>query len=162
MLPTNRSRSTWTQPTTEPVGCVDRVRAPADEQGVAAIEFALLLPVLMIILMGMIDFSYYFFLNSTAVNAAREGARQGVVQLTTTDAETAASTATTAYLAAAGLEVGGTFNAPSVTSAYDSTTEMLAVTVTINPFNPLTGFLPTGVLPAQISYTSSMRWESAP
>jgi Flp pilus assembly protein TadG len=128
---------------------------------VAAVEFALLLPVLMLILMGMVDFSYYFFLNSTVVNAAREGARRGAVVLNSSDIETVAQGASENYLAAAGLQAGG-FNGPAVDPDFDSDTGLIAVTVTIDPFEPLTGFLPGGVLPATISYTSNMRWESAP
>lgn len=46
-----------------------------NQKGVSAIEFALVLPVLLLFLGGTIDFGIIFFINHMAGNAAREGAR---------------------------------------------------------------------------------------
>ncbi len=62
-----------------------------DEKGVAAIEFALLLPFLLLVLFGIIEFSILLYNKAMITNASREGARAGVlyrpghVTLTTTD-----------------------------------------------------------------------------
>ncbi len=46
-----------------------------DERGVAAMEFALVLPVLSILLLESIQFGFAFFVQNNMTNAAREGAR---------------------------------------------------------------------------------------
>jgi Flp pilus assembly protein TadG len=48
---------------------------PARERGAAAVEFALLLPVLLLIIFGTIDFGRAFNAQITLTQAAREGAR---------------------------------------------------------------------------------------
>ena len=50
------------------------------ERGAVAVEFALLLPVLMIILLGIIEFGMAFSAQITLSNAAREGARTMAIQ----------------------------------------------------------------------------------
>ena len=49
------------------------------EGGAAAVEFALLLPLLVLLLFGMIEFGLAFNTRIQATNAAREAARQAVV-----------------------------------------------------------------------------------
>jgi Flp pilus assembly protein TadG len=49
------------------------------ESGQALVEFALVLPVLMLLVMGIIDFGFAFNQWNTAQNAAREGARIAAV-----------------------------------------------------------------------------------
>lgn len=53
---------------------------PHHERGAAAIEFALLLPVLLLILIGAMEFGYMFYTQQLITNASREGARAGIVQ----------------------------------------------------------------------------------
>jgi Flp pilus assembly pilin Flp len=53
--------------------------APGDEDGAAAVEFALLLPLLVLLLFGLIQFGLAFNTRIQATNAAREGARMAVV-----------------------------------------------------------------------------------
>ena len=48
-------------------------------EGAAAVEFALVLNILLLLLMGMIDFGHAWFLRQVITNASREGARTGVV-----------------------------------------------------------------------------------
>jgi len=130
-----------------------------EQRGTAAVEFAILLPVLCALILGMIDYGYFFFLNSTVVNAAREGARAGVVITTNaTDAENTAEAVATRYLAAANIGIGGCLNCATVVATYDGSND-LQMTVTIDPFTPLTGFLPPSALPARATHTSVMHGE---
>lgn len=48
-------------------------------QGQGLVEFALILPLLLLLVMGLIEFGYIFTAYSSLFNAAREGARYGVV-----------------------------------------------------------------------------------
>ena len=50
-----------------------------DQKGVAAVEFAIVLPVLVVLLFGMIEFSLLFYNKAMLTNACREGARSGIV-----------------------------------------------------------------------------------
>ncbi len=56
------------------------------QRGQSLVEFALVLPLLVLILMGILDFGRAFYAYSVVANSAREGARVGVVA-PTTDAE---------------------------------------------------------------------------
>lgn len=49
------------------------------QRGVAAVEFALVLPLLLLILFGIIDFGLMLYDKAMITNAAREGARAGIV-----------------------------------------------------------------------------------
>jgi len=48
-----------------------------DSRGVAAIEFAIILPLLLLILFGIIEFSILLYDKAMITNASREGARAG-------------------------------------------------------------------------------------
>ena len=50
-----------------------------DQEGAAAVEFALLLPLLILLLFGMIEFGLAFNARIQATNAAREAARRAVI-----------------------------------------------------------------------------------
>ena len=54
-----------------------------DKTGVAAIEFAIVLPVLILLLFGIIEFSILFYDKAVITNASREGARAGIVYRST-------------------------------------------------------------------------------
>lgn len=45
------------------------------ERGAAAVEMAIILPILVTLVMGIIDFGYAFWVQGTVAGAAREGAR---------------------------------------------------------------------------------------
>src|SRR5690606_28464820 len=47
--------------------------------GVAAVEFALVVPLLLVVLFGIIDFGFMLYDKAMLTNAAREGARAGIV-----------------------------------------------------------------------------------
>lgn len=134
-----------------------------DDAGVAAVEFALILPVLWTLIMAILDWSYYFYLCETAVNAAREGARVGVIQATEGLAASEGVSTATNYLGAAGITVGSGVNQATVEATEPSFgTPNMTVTVAIPTFTSLTGFLAPPLIPTGMSYASTMRWEMVP
>jgi len=48
-------------------------------RGGSAVEFALILPVLILILFGIVEFSLIMYDKAVITNASREGARQGII-----------------------------------------------------------------------------------
>jgi Flp pilus assembly protein TadG len=56
-----------------------RLRMWRDERGAAAVEFALVLPVILLILFGTIEFGRAWNVRQTLTDAAREGARLAAV-----------------------------------------------------------------------------------
>ena len=50
------------------------------QKGASAVEFAIVLPILLLLILGIIEFSFLLFNKAVITNAAREGARAGIVQ----------------------------------------------------------------------------------
>jgi Flp pilus assembly protein TadG len=84
----------------------------ADERGAELIEFAFALPILLLVVAGIIDFGILFQRYEVVTNAAREGARVGI--LADYD-ETDIQNRVNSYLAASGL----TDTAPAPGVSYD-------------------------------------------
>ncbi len=51
----------------------------SDQSGAALVEFAIVLPVLLVLIFGMIEFSVMLYDKAMITNASREGARAGIV-----------------------------------------------------------------------------------
>jgi Flp pilus assembly protein TadG len=66
--------------------------------GAALIEFVLVLPLFLTILLGVIDWGWYFVVREIAINATREGARVGSVIADRDAARSAAADAVRNYL----------------------------------------------------------------
>ena len=49
------------------------------QEGVAALEFALILPLLVVLVFGIAEFSIALYDKAIITNASREGARQGII-----------------------------------------------------------------------------------
>jgi Flp pilus assembly protein TadG len=120
-------------------------------EGNAAVEFGLVLPLLLAILLGIVDWGHVHFSRMTMTNAAREGARVGVTQSSAQLALDRAEEAARLY-----LENSGVQNADITVELEDS--RILEVRIDLN-FDPLVGFVPT---PGQLNATAAMRWELAP
>jgi Flp pilus assembly protein TadG len=63
------------------------------ERGAVAVEFALLAPVLILILLGIMEFGRAYNTQSMLINAAREGVRAMAINNSQASARTAAKTA---------------------------------------------------------------------
>ncbi|MFT3926094.1 MAG: TadE/TadG family type IV pilus assembly protein [Myxococcales bacterium] len=146
-------------------GLTRAARARLSRRGAAALEFAILLPMLTVMLLGMIDFGHLFFVVNTMTNAAREGARRGAVDPNAATVATTAQNAAMQYLTAAGLGTGCRLDCPKVTPTFAAGT--VGVTIAVpGQFQNITGFtysLPGFSSPFKslkgLSATSQMRWE---
>ena len=102
----------------------------AREDGVVAVEFVILFPIFMLILVGIVEFGHLFNVRHTLTNASREGARAAVVYTTATDrkkwAEDTAKAAVDKYLA--DTKFGGPYTVTPV--AGTATGNLVTVTVT--------------------------------
>ena len=115
-----------------------------NQRGAAAVEFALVLVPLLLIVLGTIDWGYYFYIREVVTNAAREGARAGSI------ANNAGDGAANDYLANLGLS--------RVAVPCDTATACVLIDYPIPNNGSITGFL-SGVLPANASARAQMRWE---
>jgi Flp pilus assembly protein TadG len=122
------------------------------------VEFALVLPLLLMLVLGAIDWGWYFYLREVATNAAREGARAGSVSAVGgSSASTAAQNAATTYLTNLGLTNG----TAAATTPDVGTTHTIRLVVTYTA-GSLTGFgLPgfESLVPSTIDATVQMRGE---
>jgi Flp pilus assembly protein TadG len=121
------------------------------QRGQSMVEFALTLPLLLLMLMGMLDLGRGLYAYSVVANAAREGARAGIVASTSDSAIRTAVRQLTV-----GLEAIPD-NKIAITPAGSRTTGgTVKVTVTYNfrAATPLIDtFFPGGVLPLVSSAT---------
>jgi Flp pilus assembly protein TadG len=94
------------------------------ERGAELIEFALIFPLLLLVLLGIIDFGFLFQRYEVLTNATREGARMAVLPgYTTADV----STRVCAYLLAGGIPTTGCPGATPTNPAVSVTTVAVAV-----------------------------------
>jgi Flp pilus assembly protein TadG len=56
------------------------MRALREQKGASAVEFALILPLLVVFVFGIIEFGLLLYNQQVITNASREGARAGIVQ----------------------------------------------------------------------------------
>ena len=120
------------------------------ESGASAVEFALLLPVLMMILFGIIEFGLALYRQSILTNASREGARLGIVQSIPAITTAQINATIDNYLTAAGIPPGNVTRAivaGGVTGTPVQVTLTLPYTYAVLP--GLTAVAPTITLTAQ-------------
>src|SRR6185503_12886172 len=120
------------------------------ESGASAVEFALLLPVLMMILFGIIEFGLALYRQAILTNASREGARLGIVQSISAITNGQINVAIDNYLTAAGIPPGNVTRAivaGGVTGTPVTVTLTLPYTYAVLP--GLTSIVPTINLTAQ-------------
>jgi len=133
-------------------------RAPA--RGVASVELALLLPILMLVLFGTIEYGWMFLKNQQLADAARSGARVAVTAGATNALARARvdEVMTTAGLAASGYQV--TFTPGDISSAVPGTAVRVEVLVSYANIG-LTG-IPLIPVPSALEGQTSMIKEGTP
>ena len=99
-----------------------------NERGAVAAEFALLLPVILLILFGTIEFGMIMYSREVITNASREGARAGIIQVSPKPTVVAITTIATTYLTGTGINPANVTIA--VTGAGGANPATLTVTAT--------------------------------
>lgn len=77
--------------------------AEQKEKGMAAIEFALLAPILLLIMFGIVEFGMAFYRKQLLTAAVREGARYGVIASSPRPTATQIKSKVSTYLTDAGM-----------------------------------------------------------
>jgi Flp pilus assembly protein TadG len=124
-------------------------------RGAAAVEFAIVLPVFVILVFGMIEYGRMVMVQQVITNASREGARSAVLDgATTSSVQSAVGT----YLTNAQISGGSTAVNPSPSSAASG--DPITVTVSI-PFTAVS-WLPSPMYLGgkTLSASTTMRRES--
>lgn len=131
-----------------------------NEHGIAATEFAILLPVLLLILFGIIEFGMLMYSRALITNASREGARAGIVQGPPKRTEAEIITIARTYLIGTGVNPNNV--TITVTGEMLASPNTLTVSVTY-PYPFLIPYIPTTVVgipnPLPLTAQTVMRHE---
>lgn len=118
-------------------------RLKGDRAGVAAVEFALVCPVLIFLMIGMVVWGGWFWLAHSVQAMAAEGARAAVAGLSPAERDLLARQAVTAHLAATGAEASLTTVSVNsdeqiirVSVAYDASAHPVLILADLVPAPP--------------------------
>ncbi len=104
-------------------------------RGAAAVEFALVASVLIMLVFGIVDFGWMLNRDTLVNNASREGAREAVVTRTAAAATSAAGSS----LAAVGISTGSGANQAQITVSCTKTSGTCNMGATSGPTAPVSG-----------------------
>jgi Flp pilus assembly protein TadG len=119
------------------------------QKGQALVEFALVLPVLILILFGIMEFGYLLMTYNVLTGAAREGVR--VAAVTAPDIGRVQT-------AAQNLLSASNISGATVSVMGPNASNEVTVTVQFN-YTPITGAIIPGVTTFLLVRSSTMRWE---
>ena len=125
------------------------VKRHAHQRGANLVEAALVIPLLLIILIGAVDFGRAYFTYITIINAAREGAHWGVLHPPPTGDVCGKALAETQDLAGLGLTPTCAYSCPAGACTSGNPLE---VTVSVDPFPMIFGGI-VGLPTIPIIYT---------
>jgi Flp pilus assembly protein TadG len=119
------------------------------QKGQSLVEFALVLPVFVVVLFGIMEFGRLWEISNILTSAAREGARVAAVSEPDVDKATTAVQAvlTAAHITTASIAISG-----------PNSDKDVVVTISL-AYTPLTGSIIPGLGPFSLSRSTTMRWE---
>jgi Flp pilus assembly protein TadG len=133
-------------------------RPCVNRRGVAAVEFACVAPLFVLLIFGLIEYGRMVMVQQLLTNGAREGVRVGVLDGST---ETKVKAAVNSYLTAAHITNTTTTVAPNPPSSATANSPV-SVTVSVG-FNDVSWLPSPFYLGGQtLSFTAVMRRETAP
>jgi Flp pilus assembly protein TadG len=123
--------------------------------GASAVEFAIILPVMMLLMLGGMDLGHAFYMQHVITNASREGARYGA-NYTGNDSPT--TNAISTYVKTTLNYNSFNFNSLTVDGTYSGTSPSKIVTVTVQAkkYWWLLGTVPGFTNPKQLTATTAM------
>lgn len=103
------------------------------QRGAAAVEFAVVLPLLLVLLFGIVEFSILLFDKALLTNASREGARAGIVFATPRVPDATIQAVVNTYCASNLISFGNDTLPPATVARTGSNSgDILTVTVNYN------------------------------
>jgi len=144
---------------------MSRPHSRRGQHGQALVEFALVFPVLLLLIFGIIDAGRLIYTYNTVANAARDGARVAIVNQSTTGTETCDTTSPTAWpigcAIASGFNLGLTTDDVWVSYPTDAVcTKMsigcLAVVTVTGKYQPLTPIISSLIGPVSLTSTTTI------
>jgi Flp pilus assembly pilin Flp len=128
-----------------------------DQEGAAVVEFALVVPILFLIVFGIIDFGRAFYTVNNIISAVREGSRYGAILAT--PMSVAGQREIRDRVRSVSHPFGGdTIRDQNIEIEFDG--ELLTVRVDSFPFRPLTPLAgPLGLERWHITRQATFRWE---
>jgi Flp pilus assembly protein TadG len=125
------------------------VKTNKSERGQSLVEFAMILPLFMVILFGIMEFGRLWEISNLITSASREGARVAAIS---------GSSQSQAIQAAQNVLSAANIDDATVSVSGPNSASEVSVTVTIH-YTPLTGSIIPGFDPFFISRSTIMRWE---
>ncbi len=123
-------------------------KACGSQKGQALVEFALVLPIFIVVLFGIMEFGRLWETINVITSAAREGARAASVS----GGSSKAIAAATNVLSAANITDA------NITVSGPNASDEVIVTVQIT-YSPITGAIVPGINNISLSRSTTMRWE---
>lgn len=110
-------------------------------RGASAIEFALILPIMMMIVEGIIEFSIIYYDKAVITNASREAARYGIALRTPSYASTSTIVAYAQNYCSGKMVTFGTAITPTVTATSSASPPVFGATLTVKVTYAYTGLI---------------------
>ena len=133
-----------------------------DDRAAAAVEFAIIAPLLLVLVFGIIDFGRALFTLNNLTSAVREGARYAAVRANPGADVALIQARVNSYLATA--NIGGTVPTATVTlNSVGGSLESITVSIvdyTFDPITPIAELVGLGTI--SMSPAAEFRWERAP
>lgn len=118
------------------------MRRPSNDRGAAAVEFALVVPVLLLMLFGIIEFGRAYNVQTSLTASARQAARVMAIQNNSIQAKGAAQSAASTL----GLTVSQVTVTTCVTGGTTTATVTYPLTMITNAFGPSITLTGKGVM----------------
>lgn len=125
------------------------------QRGAVAVEFALILPVFLAVVFGVIEYGWVFYQQFNLAGAVRDGLRQGVTisQTASPDPRSTAVSKAQANLTTLGVSLTGV----TLTATYSGTSPTKTMTLSgTMTYKKMIGFVPT---PSTLKYAMTMMLE---
>ena len=130
-----------------------------DERGAAVVEFAIVVPILMLLVLGIIDFGRMLAVSGGLAAAVRDGTRAAAVASNPSDATQQTSIKNRVITSFQPLG-GAALQASNIAVSSDATAGTVTVTVTGYIYQPLTPvFRMVGAGTLSFTRTATFRWE---
>jgi Flp pilus assembly protein TadG len=133
-----------------------------EEKGAALVEFAIVVPLLLLLVFGIIEFGVMIFDTTMLTNASREGARAGIVYVPNSTVPVSTINQVVNNYCANNLVTFGPVSTLNVQTAYTTVNSMNLLTVTAMyhyDFLVMPGFISALVGGVDLSAVTTMRME---